>query len=135
YALHDVALDTFDQPVRVDDLSAVVGDRELARPYLSGRTIDIDFGDDGNACAVTLHVSNTAARNLVAALVTARRRPRLPFRLLGCSLDPGDVARFLDVAQAELDRIGVYRGGHLVDEGFAGEVDLRADRIAQMRRA
>ena len=35
-ALHDVALDAFRQPVRVDDLAAVVRDRELARPDLAG---------------------------------------------------------------------------------------------------
>src|ERR1035437_8105161 len=50
--------------------------------------------------------------------------------LLGRRLDHGDVARFLDVTQTKLNRIGVHRRRHFVDEGLAGEVDLRSDRIA-----
>ena len=41
----------------------------------------------------------------------------------------------LDVAQAELDRVDVERRRDLVHERFAREVDLRPDRIAQMRAA
>ena len=39
------------------------------------------------------------------------------------------------VAQAEFDRFGIYRRRDFVDERLAGEMDLRADRIAQMRAA
>ncbi len=41
----------------------------------------------------------------------------------------------LHVAQPELDRVDVKRRRHFVHEGFAGEMDLRPDRIAQMRGA
>ena len=51
-------------------------------------------------------------------------------RALRRRLDHGDVARLLDVAQAEFDRVGADRGGDLVDERLAGEMDLRPDRIA-----
>ena len=40
------------QPVRVDDQAAVVRDRELARPDLAGRAVDLDLGDDRNDGAV-----------------------------------------------------------------------------------
>jgi len=43
--------------------------------------------------------------------------------------------RRLQIAQAEGDRVGAGCGGDLVDEGFAGELDLRADPVAQMRGA
>ena len=39
------------------------------------------------------------------------------------------------LAQAEGDRVRTGRGGDLVDKGFAGGLDLRADRVEQMRRA
>src|SRR5215472_5628019 len=45
------------------------------------------------------------------------------------------MARCLQIAQAESDRVGADRGGNLVDEGFDGELDLRADRVAQVRGA
>ena len=37
-------------------------------------------------------------------------------------------------AQAELDRVGVRRDRHFVNELLAGEMRLRADGIAQVRR-
>src|SRR5262249_48894374 len=61
--------------------------------------------------------------------------PRLPARLFGGGLDHRDVARVLDVTQAELDGIKVERRRRLVHERLAGEMDLRSDRIAQMRAA
>src|SRR4029453_4837966 len=81
HALHDVALDGVAQAVRVDDLAAVVGHRELARPDLAGRAVDIDLGHDGAARAVALRIGDAAAAHLVAGLVLARRGPRLPARL------------------------------------------------------
>mgnify|MGYP003693848493 CR=1 FL=1 len=47
------------------------------------------------------------------------------FGALGRGLDDGDVARRLQIAQAEGDRVGAHRGGDLVDERSAGELDLR----------
>jgi hypothetical protein len=49
------------------------------------------------------------------------------------ALTTRDVAGRLQIAQAECERISAARGGDLVDKGFAGELDLRAHRIAQMR--
>src|ERR1700687_4175896 len=119
----------------MDDRAAVGGDRELARPDLSRLPIDLDLGDDRDPRAVALRVSNAAAGHFVAGLVAPRRGPRLPGGFLRHRLEDGDVARVLDMAQAELYRIEIQRRRHLVDEGFAGEVDLRPDRIAQMRAA
>src|SRR5262249_50097845 len=92
-------------------------------------------GDDRDPGAVALRVGDAAAGYLVAGLVAARRGPRLPSGFLGRRLDDGDVARVLDVAQPELDRIELETGGDLVDERFAREVDLRPDRVAQMGAA
>ena len=39
------------------------------------------------------------------------------------------------MAQAEFHRVDAGGGGQLVHEGFAGEMDLRPDRITHMRRA
>src|SRR4029077_3447329 len=128
-ALHDVALDGVPDPDRVDDLPAVMGDGEFARPDLAARAVDIDLGNDGAARAVALRIGDAAAADLGAGLVLARRRPRLPGGLFRRGPDHGDVARILDVAQAELDRIERQRRRHLVDEGLAREVDLRSDRI------
>src|SRR6516225_5660472 len=108
---------------------------ELARPDLPARAVDIDLGHDRAAGAVALRVGDAAAGDLVAGLVLARRGPRLPARLFGRGLDHRDVARVLDVTQAELDGIEVECRGHLVHERLAGEMDLRSDRIAQMRAA
>src|SRR5262245_62415861 len=112
-----------------------MGDGELARPDLSARAVDIDLGDDGAAGAVALGIGDAAAGDLVAGLILARRGPRLPARLFGGGLDHRDVARVLDVTQAELDGIEVERRRHLVHERLAGEMDLRSDRVAQMRAA
>jgi hypothetical protein len=71
----------------------------------------------------------------VSALRSGRRRARLPPGALGRGFDNGDVARRLQIAQAKGDRVRTGRGGDLVDKGFAGELDLRADRVAQMRGA
>src|SRR5580692_337393 len=68
-ALHYVAFDAFHQPVRIDDLPAVMGDRELARPNLAGRAIDINFRDHRHARAVSLPIGDAAARHLVAGLI------------------------------------------------------------------
>src|SRR5262249_54258871 len=111
----DVALDGVLEPIGIDDLTAVVGDGELARPDLSARAVDIDLGDDRAAGAVALGIGDAAGGDLVAGLVLARRGPRLPARLFGGGLDPRDVARVLDVTQAELDGIKVERR-HLVHE-------------------
>src|SRR5215470_2408907 len=73
------------------------------------------------------------ARSISTSATMARRGPRLPARLFGRGLDHRDVARVLDVTQAEFDGIEVERRRHLVHERLAGEMDLRSDRIAQMR--
>src|SRR5579863_9799982 len=104
--------------------------REFARPDLAGTAVDLDLGYHGDAGAVALGISNTAAGYFVARLVTARRRPRVPVGFLRSRFDNGDIAGFLDVTKAEFDRIGVHCRRYLIDKGLAGEVDLRSDRIA-----
>ena len=108
-----------------------MGDCELACPDFSGRPVDLDLGDNRGARPAALHIGDAAPGDLVAGLIPARRRPRLPARLLGRSLHHSLVARVLDVAQAELDRIDAQRRCHFVDEGFAAEVDH--GRIAHVR--
>src|SRR5207302_6676966 len=69
--LHDIAFDRVQQSIRIDDLAAIVRDRELARPDLTAGPIDFDFGYDGDAGRMTLHIGEPASRNLIAALVLA----------------------------------------------------------------
>src|SRR5450631_1812882 len=115
HALYDVAFDAFHQSIRIDDLSAIVRNRELSRPNLASRAVDVDLGDNGDAGAVALCVGDATAGHLGFGLVTARRRPRVPFGLLRRSIDDGNVTWVFDVAQAEQNRIGVRRRRHFVD--------------------
>src|SRR5712671_4884897 len=131
-ALHDVALDGLGETVGIDDLAAVVGDCELARPNFAATPIDVDLGNDCNARAVTLLVGHAATGRRIPALVPARRWPRLPSGLFRRSLDDGDIARILHVPQSQLNWINLYGGSNFVDEGFAREVNLRSNRIPQM---
>src|SRR4029078_4554061 len=85
--------------------------------------------------AAALRVGDAAPADVVASLAFARRWPAVPAELLRPRFDQANVARVLDVLEAEFDRVLVERRRHFVDERFAGEMDLRADRIAPMRRA
>src|SRR5262249_56792501 len=69
HALHDVAFDAQLEPVRIDDLAAVVRHRELARPDLAAGAVDLDLGDHRDARAVALAIGDAAARYGFAALV------------------------------------------------------------------
>src|SRR5262249_19527337 len=100
-----------------------MSDGELACPDLAVRPIDLDLRDAGDARAVALRIRDATALHLRAGLVAPRRGPRLPVRFLRCRLDQRDVARILDVAQPELDRIEIEGSRHLVDERLAREVD------------
>ncbi len=102
---------------------------------LAGRAIDLDFRDHRHAGSVALGVGDAAPGYDVAGLILARRGPRVPAEFRRRRLDDGGVARILDVPQPELDRIEVQRRGQLVHEGLAREMDLRTDRIAQVRGA
>src|SRR5271169_6755261 len=77
-SLDDGALDGVPQAIRIYDQSAIVRDREPAGPDSSGRAINLHFGDDRDARRAALRVGDTTAGDLVAALVRARCRPRLP---------------------------------------------------------
>src|SRR5262249_30122885 len=134
-ALNNVAFDRMRQTIGIDDLATVVGDRELARPDFPGLPVDFDLRYHSDARAVALRIGDAAARDLVAGLILARRGSRLPARLFSGGLDHRDVARVLDVTQAEFDGVEVERRRQLVHERLAGEMDLRSDRIAQMRAA
>ena len=59
----------------------------------------------------------------------------VPLRALDRRVSDGGVARHLQITQAEGDRVGADSGVDLVDKGCAGEVDLRANGVAQMRGA
>src|SRR5260370_22894744 len=135
YALHDIGLDRMLEAIRIYDLAAVMGDRELPPPDLAARAIDIDLGDDRDSRPVALHIGDAAPADRVASLVLARRGSADPARALRHGLHQGDVARVLDMAQAELDVTDVRARRHPGQERFAGEVNLRADGIAQMRAA
>src|SRR5205085_12445202 len=107
-----------------DDRPAIRRYRELARPELAVAAVDLDLGHDRDHGPRALGIGDAAAAQGVAAAVGPRRRPRVPLRALGRRLDDGDVARRLQIAQPERDRVGAVRGGDLVDKGFAGELDL-----------
>src|SRR5437764_15142106 len=77
YALDDVALDGVLEPVGVDDLAAIVGDRELTRPDFPAGAIHLDFGNDGDTRAAALRVGDAAAADGIAGLILAGRGPRL----------------------------------------------------------
>src|SRR3954447_20471427 len=98
-ALHDVALDAFDEAIRVDDLSAIMRDRELLREDLAALAVDFDLRHDRNAGAVALRIRDTAPGSLRAGLVAARRGPRLPAGPVTHRLEQRAIARILDVAQ------------------------------------
>src|SRR5439155_1484913 len=63
----------------------------------------------------------------------ARRSARLPAGLFSRRLDDRRIARSGDVFQPERDGVLARGGGQLVDELLAAELDLRSDRIAQVR--
>src|SRR5262249_55637586 len=131
-ALHDVALDGLGKTVGIDDLAAVVGHRELARPYFPATPIDVDLGNYRDAGAVTLRVGHAAPGRPIPALVPARRWSWLPSEFFRCSLDDGDVASILHVMQSQLNRVDLYGSGDFVNEGLAREMNLRSHWIAQM---
>src|SRR6186997_2377861 len=101
-------------------------DRELALPDFSARPVDVDLRHDGHARAVALRIGDAAPAYLAAALVAARRRPRLPPGFLGRRPDHRDVARLFHVAQPEFDRIKIERSRELIHEGFTRKVNLRS---------
>src|SRR5262249_43047185 len=72
-ALNNVAFDRMRQPIGIDDLAAVVGDRELARPDFAGLPVDFDLRYHSDARAVALGIGDAAAGDLVAGLILARR--------------------------------------------------------------
>src|SRR5690242_20943580 len=107
------------QAFRIDDLSAIVRDRELARPDFAARTINIDFRNYRQSGAVALNISEAASGHGAAALTAARRRRRPPAGFLGRGLDYGDVSGIGDILQMKRDRIELQLCGHFVDEGLA----------------
>src|SRR5207302_6356195 len=131
-ALHDVALDGFCEPVGVDDLAAIVRDGEFARPNPAAAPVDINLGNNRHSGSIALGIGHAAAGRRVASLILARRRTRLPARLLSRRLNDGDVARVLHMSQTQLYRVNLEGCRDLVDERFAREVYLGPDRIAQM---
>ncbi len=121
-ALDDVAFDATAQPVGVDDQPAITGDGEFLRPDLAGAAVDLDLGDDRHHRTRALGIGDAAPRQGVAAAVGPRRRARLPPGGFGRGFDDGDVARHLQIAQAEGGGVGADRGGDFVGKGFAGEL-------------
>src|SRR5256885_11948855 len=80
HALHDIALDRVLEPVRVDDLAAVMRHGELARPDLSGRAVDVDRSEEHTSelqspcnfvCRLLLEkTQNKSLVNLICAAAT-----------------------------------------------------------------
>src|SRR5262245_59558811 len=133
--LNDVAFDCMRQTIRIYDLATVVGDREFARPDFAGLPVDFDLRYHSDARAVALSISDAPTAGSSAGLVAARRRTRLPPGFLSRCSNDCNVARVFDVSQAERHRVDAERRGELIHERFTGKVDLRTDRIAQMRTA
>src|SRR6266566_6433680 len=68
--LHDVALDRVLEPIGIDDLAAVVSDRELAAPDLARAAVDVYLGHNRDAGATALRVGDAAAADAGPGLVT-----------------------------------------------------------------
>src|SRR5262249_199901 len=108
---------------------------ELARPDLSARAVDIDLGHDRAAGAVALRIGDAPAADLGVGLSLRGGGAGLPAAFLGGGLDPREGARVLDGTQTKFKGMEVEPRRYLVHERLAGEMDLRSDRIAQMRAA
>jgi hypothetical protein len=103
--------------------------------------VDLDLGDDRDHRSRALGVGDAAPGQGVAIAVGPRRGARLPLGALGRGFDDGDVARRLQIAQAERDRVGADCGGDLVGLSFRWRTDLgrpgraRAVRNGEARSA
>src|SRR5262249_8386734 len=133
--LYDLALERLPQQIRRDHLAAIVRHVETARPGLAGDAVDLDLGDDGNAGLPAHRIGDAAAGQHVPVELLAWADMRLPSGLLCHCLDQRKVARMLEVAQAELHRVGVGGMRQLIDKRLDSEVNLWTERIAEMRCA
>jgi hypothetical protein len=120
-ALDDIALNAAPQPIGVDDQTTIMCYREFARLHLAAVAVDVDLGDDRDDRISALRIGNAAPCQRIAIAVGVWRRARLPVGALGGGLDHGNVARGLQIAQPKGDWVRTYRGGDLVDKGFASE--------------
>ncbi len=100
--------------------------RELPSPDPTGAAVDLDLGADRD---------HRAPERQASVMLRPLNVSPVPLRALDRRVSDGGVARRLQITQAEGDRIGADSGVDLVDKGFAGEVDLRANGVAQMRGA
>jgi hypothetical protein len=102
--LDSASVDLVLQPVRVDDLTAVMGNEEFRDPDRAGRHRKLDFGDRGiGAHQLVFSIGHAAANQHVAALLGFRREPRIPFRERSGPLQP------------KLDRIGLGQCGQFIN--------------------
>ncbi len=111
-------------------------DRDLARPDAPVLRVHLDLRDHGDDGVSALRVGDSSAvQNLgmQRGLVMSRHQARGPAHFLGGGLHHCGVSYGGDVTQAELDRIRTGRQCQLVDELLAAEVNLRPERIAQVR--
>ena len=149
-ALHDVALDALLQPIRVDDLAAVVRDRELLGEDLAGRAVDLDLARSprrGCRCAARRRCRGPITLSPVwslrgdgrvsqpnfsaAALITAMSRGVLDVLAAGTRSGPGSVAAATSSMNDSLakwicgpDRIAQMRGAQR-----RRAVEQRRDRL------
>src|SRR5690606_31160892 len=121
-ALHDVALDRRDEPLRVDHEPAVVRDEEALRPDAPAAPVDFDLADRRDVRAEAAVDRNAAPRHDVAGGARARRRTRLPSGELLHRLQNRDLALVGQQRKPELDRINAGARRDLVEEALLREV-------------
>ena len=140
------AFDGTAQRLGVDHQAAVVSNHGALDPDAPGLAIDLDFDELRDDRLIAVRVGDAAAREHVTiAALRVRPRARLPAELLGRRLQHRDRTCPLEAVvivsgrgqhpHAELERVGVRRKRHLVDERFGRERGLRAIRIAQVAGA
>jgi hypothetical protein len=131
HRVQHVPLDLVLDAVRVDDLSAIMHDREMLDAELSTLTVHLDRGDsaDIGAIELVLHKGDATAHRDVAALAL-RRRTAFPLGEACQPLQEFDTTRIVEVPQPELERVGAGCGGELIHEGLIGEGVLQASRGA-----
>jgi hypothetical protein len=128
--LDSASVDLVLQPVRVDDLTAVMGNEEFRDPDRAGRHRKLDFGDRGDVGAhqLVFAIGHAAANQHVAALLGFRREPRIPFRERGGPLQHLDAASVIEMLEPKLDRIGLGQCGQFINEAFISKGILHPAR-------
>src|SRR4029450_11932327 len=108
-ALDHIALDVVFESVGVDDLAAVVNDRELGHADYASCAVYLDLCDGANISAHQLifHVGHATSLRDIANCAFLRRRPLLPFGELRQPVEQFESTLVIEILPTELERIHV----------------------------